>query len=462
MVNNGETPGAIGEKGIDERALAASVVDIPGASAGLPATSALLWFVASVADDIPAWGTAPKARDAKLRDFIGKESLFASALGVIAARNSGFRWKLQGPSRTVAAAKDILDNAEQGRGFEHLVRKVTVDLSTQDNGAFIEIARYGDTPNAPLAGLNHLDAARCYHTGNPLKPVLYLDRNSKHHLLDWWNVVELSEIPTPIEGMYGFQYCALTRLLLAAQILRNIAIYKLEKTGGRHNRAIHILGGITKLEIEAAVEQYKVFADAQGLTRYTNPIMIGAADPKAQVSKETIELASLPDGFDEEQTFKEYRIQIAMAFQADYQDFAPLPGGNLGTSAQSQMLHMKARGKGAALFMGLVARAMNTYVLPRNVEFVYEEQDIEAEKEAAEIRKVRVETRKMQVELGEITPEESRQMALDAGDIPADVFEASGSVDVTEDVEIAAHERTDRKETAVAPSWIARPRWYDQ
>jgi len=230
MVNNGETPGAIGEKGIDERALAASVVDIPGASAGLPATSALLWFVASVADDIPAWGTAPKARDAKLRDFIGKESLFASALGVIAARNSGFRWKLQGPSRTVAAAKDILDNAEQGRGFEHLVRKVTVDLSTQDNGAFTEIIRESNRPDSAVVGLAHLDAGQCIRTGDPKIPVLYTDpRTGIEHKLKWYQVITWEEMPSPIAVMNNVQYSAVTRVLRAAQILRDIAVYRNEK-----------------------------------------------------------------------------------------------------------------------------------------------------------------------------------------------------------------------------------------
>jgi hypothetical protein len=107
--------------------------------------------------------------------------------------------------------------------------------------------------------------------------------------------------------------------------------------------------------------------------------------------------------------------------------------------------------------MGLMARALNTYALPRNVEFVYEEQDLEAEKEEADIRKVRVETRKLMVESGEITPEEARQMAVDAGDIPEDIFEASGSVDITEDVEVGAHERLEGK-----AHWVVPPRWYER
>ena len=68
---------------------------------------------------------------------------------------------------------------------------------------------------------------------------------------------------------------------------------------------------------------------------------------------------------------------LALAFLVDYQEFAPLPGGNLGTSAQSQVLHMKSRGKGPGLFMKLFAHFMNFGgVLPRSVTFEWDEQDV--------------------------------------------------------------------------------------
>ena len=58
------------------------------------------------------------------------------------------------------------------------------------------------------------------------------------------------EMPAPhTPGDAGFffklQYCAVTRLLRAAQILRSLAIYKDEKIAGRFHRGIHLLRGIS-------------------------------------------------------------------------------------------------------------------------------------------------------------------------------------------------------------------------
>lgn len=420
------------EKDVEPKVLAQSVVDYPEASdrgVPIPQTS-LIMFAGQAADEIMEWGKNPKERDRQLREFITTESVFNAALGIVVARNAAFKWKIEGTDKTVEVSQELLQNADGGRGWQSLIAKVSEDLYTQDTGAFIEIVRDGDSPESAPVGINHLDAMRCWHTGDPRKPVIYMDRNNQFHLLDWWNVIPLSEMPTAIEGMYGLQYCALTRLLLAAQIIKNISIYKKEKSGGRHNRAIHLVSGITSKQIEAAIAQYRQYADSQGLLRYTNPIIVGSPDPNASLQLVTLELASLPDGFSEETTFKHYITQIAMAFGADYQEFAPLPGGNLGTSTQSEILHQKSRGKGPAIFQGMIVQALNFRVLPNNVTFKYEELDLEAEETAAKNARTRAEERKFRIESGEISVEESRQLAADDGDLPQEMLTAT-AVDIT-------------------------------
>jgi len=214
-------------------------------------------------------------------------------------------------------------------------------------------------------------------------------------------------------------------------VIRNITLYKEEKTGGRFTRAAHILLGVTQDQINDALEKMTARADASGLLRYMQPLVVAARDPEARLDLKTLELASLPDGFDEEKTFKQYIAIIAMAFLSDYQDFAPLPGGNLGTSAQSEILHLKTRGKGPALFRKLVTHMLNHKILPKAVEFEFEEQDIGAEEDEAKVRKLRAETRAIQIKSEELTPEAARQLAVDIGDIPQELFEKLGGEDVT-------------------------------
>jgi hypothetical protein len=146
----------------------------------------------------------------------------------------------------------------------------------------------------------------------------------------------------------------------------------------------------------------------------------------------TLELASLPDNFDAEKMFKLYLTVLSMGLLTDYQELAPLPGGGLGTSQQSHILSMKAQGKGSRLFMKLLEHRFNFLgVMPRNVTFRFEEQDLDAEEQEAQIKKLRAEARKLQGESGELDPAGLRQLAVDANDIPKELQDAMDERDVT-------------------------------
>lgn len=153
------------QKGFDERAARRSVVAprtpeegqfAPGYELG----NLMLW-VGGQADEIETWGRNVKRRDRQLREFVPTENVFASALGTIVARNAAFDFSVEGPPRTASRVHDILENANNGKGWVDFVSKVSYDLYTQDSGAFFEIVRDGDSEAAPLVGINHLDAARC-------------------------------------------------------------------------------------------------------------------------------------------------------------------------------------------------------------------------------------------------------------------------------------------------------------
>src|ERR1044072_3797233 len=223
-----------------------SVIEPPPNGSGpstLDSMSQVFWFVQQYADDIAPFGRG-KARDAQLRAFITQENIFASALGIICSRNAGFSWKLEGPPRITSTLQEIFLMANLGKGWADLIIKTSIDLYTQDSGAFWEIVRTENREDVPIIGINHLDAARCYHTGIWEKPVIYQDWKGGYHLMDWWNVVTFAEMPVPIERYYGMQYCTLTRLLRSMQEQRNISVYNYEKTGGRQSRAIHMVKGI--------------------------------------------------------------------------------------------------------------------------------------------------------------------------------------------------------------------------
>lgn len=413
--NNGN--GALATKELNDEAMRRTVQTIPPGQSAFSHDQGLFFFVSNASEEIEAWGRNVKLRDSQLRQFITVEPMFASALATVASRNASFNYTIEGSPEQTKAVQDILQTANFGRGWADFILKLSVDLYTQDSGAFIEIIRERDAFDAPVVGIANIDAARCFHTGHPDVPVVYLDRNNKYHYLKWYQVCHISEMPATYEGIPGMQYCALTRLLREVRIARDTGIYIQEKIGGRNTRAVTLVKGVTADQVAQSIEKAGLQNDARGLLRYSQPIIISPTSPEVDIGFETLELASLPDGFDPEVRNKWYVAIIAMAFLSDYQEFAPLPGGGLGTGAQSETQAKKSRGKGSALFQKLVEQAFNWTIFPKEIEFRFAEQDLDEEQADALARKTRAEERAARITSGELSPEVARMRAYSSGDL---------------------------------------------
>jgi hypothetical protein len=424
-------PGAeVGRKDLDPEILSRSVIDahpdkpIPNGSANF-----VLWAMGPQSDGYPIWGTAPKARDRLLRALWPTESMLAGAIPTIAARNAAMDWKINAPEQTAKAAADMLRNANNGLGWESLVTQSSLDLYTQDNGAFVEwVKEDPNRPDSPTLMLQHLDSQRCWQTGVPQFPVIYEDADGKMHVLKWYQVYHLLEMPGPqqfasVGAFWRLQYSAVTRVLQYFKIMSGAAQMDEERLTGQFVRAVHLLSGITTEEVNDAMAKATVAAQNEGLVRYMQPVMVGSINPDAKVGHDTIPLASLPEEWSREELIKWYMICLSLGLLTDIQEFMPLPGGNLGTSSQSETLHLKSRGKGVGLFQQLWARMVNA-ALPEGVEFEWDETDIDADAVMATNAKTRAETRAAQITSGEITPEIARARALAMGDLSQEEFDA--------------------------------------
>jgi hypothetical protein len=421
---------------LPSRAIERSVQVLPDKAfldSSAPGSPDLLYInLSTVADQFTPWGKNVRRRDKELREFWPSEPYLAGAVYSVAAAHAAFRWELAGPPQSVEAVRELLVTAAFGKGWEHFCTKLSLDIATQDNGGVVELIRPEADPRSPVIGINNLDADRCTRTGHPEWPIIYTDMEGQRHKMPWFSVLTFEEFPSPIESMFGVQYCAVTRVLRLAQILRDIEVYKSEKVSGRFERAIHIVGGPAHKQLGDVMRRSQEEADNRHLSRYVMPIILASLDPERPVSHVEIPLASLPDNFNFDEELRWYIAGLALGFGRDYQDFAPLPGGALGSSQQSEILHMKSRGKGPALFMRMIQHKFNYFgVMPSNVSFVFAEQDLSAESDEAKITRLRAETRKSQIESGEITPEVARQIAVDEGDLNAKYLSMMNEVDVT-------------------------------
>jgi hypothetical protein len=390
--------------------------------------------MAASADGVASWGSDWKMRDQQLRAFVADEPWVAATVSSLAARNSAYSWSLEGPPRTVARLQDMLQEADYGRGWVHMLNKLSSDLYCQDNGAFLEIIREGQSATSPVIGLAHLDAGRVTRTGNPDVPYIYQDREGGMHRLAWYQCVDLTDFPSPVETHNGAQLCAVSRVLRVAQILRDVNIRKQEKLSGRFAGVLQIVSGIKREAMDNAFAQAQQEADNRGRMRYQPPVILGTVDPTAKVSKETIEIASLPENWSEEEAMKWYIAVLALAFGCEYQDLAPLPGGGLGSSQQSTILHLKARGKGPEHFQKMLEHRLNWYILPSNVTFKFEERDYEAEQIEALVRKTRAEMYQMYSTVG-MPSQVIYQIMQDNGDLKPEYLDILAEGDATPDTQ---------------------------
>jgi len=417
---------------------------------GPSAGSQFVLWMASIADTFSPWGQDVALRDEQLRDFWPSESNLSGAVYTCGITNANYEWELEGPQRTVDAVHEVLNKAGGG-SWGTFVKKLSIDLYTQDNGAFIEIIRSRNNPSAPILGIDNLDSARCMRTGNLEYPVIYMDIKGERHKMPWYSIITLEEFPTPIEKMFNVQYCATTRVLRSAQILRDMAIYRGEKAGGRFSEAIHILGGVQQTVIEDLETRQKETADNQGLVRYLGPMLIASLDPQSTPSVATLNMKSLPENFSYDEELKWYISSLALGFGRDYQDFAPLPGRGIGSAREGETLHAKSRGKGPAAFMRLLEDAFNFHgVMPKTVTFRFKDQDLGEEKANADIKKTRAEEREIRIASGEINDVLARQLAVDDGDLKQEYLTLIGEGDVTPVTPVEGSEKPENPD--VVPS----------
>ena len=411
--------------------LSESVQVQPEPIGGLPFQGGLIQAftlaMASVADSVVPWGRNPRLRDRQLREFWPTESFLAGAVANVSFRNAAFDWEIVSPSDSIeTAVTEMLRGAIAGDtyGWVPFIEKISQDLYTQDNGAFIELIRDPSMDAnskfqgamAPVIGIAHLDSNMCYRTGNAEFPVIYRDRYENEHKLAWYQVIPISDYPTSIERLNGIGYCAVTRALRLAQIMKSISLYKDEKISGRHFKTIYLVGGVSRTEIDDAKKRGHEEADNKGQARYMDPIILASLDPEKPVSVANLDFASLPDGFDFNQEMQWYISGLALDFGVDYQEFAPLPGGAIGSSAQSLILHRKSSGKGPATFMRTLTEAFKNYgVLPRNAEMIFNDKNEQDELDKATLRKMFQEEMAMALRDGFIDSDSARKLGISRG-----------------------------------------------
>lgn len=418
-------PRAVGDLSVQDRAEKHALED-------LRRQAPLVVRMAQIADELPPYGT--DSRDKKLWEVWQQEPILAGAVYSMAAKMAAMDFHLRGPRAKVEKYRRRLLAADLGvgNGWVNFVFKVAQDLLCQDNGAFIEILRAPNAkPTSQVLGIAHMDSQRCERTGDLSYPVLYKPLHGEPIPLPYYQVLPMADLPSPREEDKGRGRCAVTRVYRAAQILRNIGIYKRQKLTGKSPPALLFVQGVPRNQINASLEAAYEEQSSQGMSHYSSPVIMAAMDAGQPIDAKLVELAGLPDNYDEDQTMKWYIATLALCFGTDYTEFAPLPGGNLGSATQATEMAARARGKGPGALLQQFEFGLNFWVLPEGVEFQFASADPMAEEQRIRQRLLRAQERAMRVSSGEITSEQALEIAVYEGDAPESFLEPD--TDMTEE-----------------------------
>lgn len=418
-----KTPQLVPESQFPEEGLKGTKQKQPSPQEILPTVGWLTLSIATAADGIVPWGRNQALRDRQLREFWPTESYLAGAVSTVSERNGAYEWRIEHKSTKIEeAVTEMLNAAMAGDSFGWMpfMEKFSQDLLCQDNGAFIEIIRDPvgrfQKEDAPVVAIGHLDAGRCIRTGNMKYPVIYTDKEGKRHKMPWYNIIPFSDFPSSIESMNGVGFSSVTRALRLSQIMRSILLYKDEKVSGRHIKSLHVIGGVSRHELDDVMKREIERADSDGRARYMGPALLASLDPEKPVSTATVDLASLPDGFNFDEEMKWYISGLALTFGVDYQDLAPLPTGGLGSGAQGDMLHKKSSITGRAAFMRKITEGLKNYgVLPRNATMIFTDKNEQEEREKQEVRTLAQEEYALAIRNGMMSPSTARKDAVKRG-----------------------------------------------
>jgi len=346
------------------------------------------------ADECPVyWSTR---RDKWLREFCHTtgNDLLQGTISTVTGKVATTGWYVEGPEKTaVQYRRTLAERVDFGAGWSIFLQKVVRDYLTQDKGAYIERIRLSPTDRTGAAsGFAHFDSARIRPQGNPEFPAVYMvdntdgsdeDEKSLHRS----QLIHIVDSPSAQEKKYNVGFCAVSRALMTARILADIATYERERLSDLPPIGILFINNMSRKQWEDIEAKYSAQQRQQGNRVWRDLLVAFGLDPSLPLTAELLSFRELPEHFDKRVTTEIAIYSFALAFRIDPREIWPVSAGPLGTATEAEIQHMKARTKGSGLILTDLERAFNDDLsLPASLRFKFDYQDIEEDEAYAELR----------------------------------------------------------------------------
>jgi len=401
-------------------------------------TSNIFGAMVKAGELIPPWWS--RWRDKELERFTLNSDQMKSSIYKVTTKFQSIKPIIEPRDTSIKAHRkqaefyqsSLIELSDMGGSYSQLLSKYLWDLFTKDNGAFLEVIGDGqkDGPiQGPALGLNSLDSTRCQRTSNPEFPVIYTDTDGQRYKLHYTRVILTAQQPSTRAEMYGVGLCWVSRTINIAQNLVDIAIYKQEKLGSRPQRQIILGKGIDAEQIWDAFFMANEAMDSRELSKFAQNVVLGNAT-NTDIDLTTIDLSSVPDGFDEETSTNFGMFLIALAGGFPPRDLWPASQSGA-TKADAMFQHIGGASGYEAVLNQLAfhlggspdgSRHIAGKFLPPHLKIRYDVVDDQQDQMQADVKYRRAETREKDLTDGVIDIRVAREQALSSGDLTQSQF----------------------------------------
>ena len=376
----------------------------------------------SPAPSLPLHGQ--RDRDRMLTATLDLEDMWASAVNKAVTKIAVRGYEISDnddSTRRTEYGKSLVVNLDGPAEYRSGISKVVQDFLLTDNGWFVEVKRAGNKSAGKVEALYHLDSFRCYRTGNLDHPVVYLDYDGIWHKLATHQVIFGSDMPSPRARMFNKGRCAASRAFQTVIKLSAMDVYFTEKITGSRALALHFVTGVSKQQLLDAMETSEAEKARKGHVIYKGAVMIPVQTDQA-INIASIDLASVPDGFDVEQVQKDGYKKYALAIGLNPDELVERAAGlNSGQSAQVAENAAEEAG-GLPFFVKDIEDKLNYLVMPKQTIFQVTTNDTRDKQAKAALDKTRADTiavmRGTAQAPGWITDEMALQLSVDEHLLP--------------------------------------------
>lgn len=337
---------------------------------------------------IPPYTSDTRKRDEALQKFVRSENLLSGVLAAVISRDKNRGWSLTGTARQVSSYGNKMHGLHNDMGWRHFVSLNSTSYYSTNFGYINELGF--ETRNGRATTMWNMDPTKCYMSGNPKKPVVYVSNSRRGDiLLSPDEFIHGNSMPSIEEEYNGIGLCAVDRVLTFTRIMMAINSHNLEKLDIRPPKGILFGKGITQREYSSAVEQAEEEVKNMGAKAYAG--IMSLFSDKSDASLQLIAMSELPENFVLRDFVEMIMQAYSLAFGYPVGEFWAIESGSFGRAGEMKAQTEQATDKGELEFALSFQEQIQRKFLPETVHFKFDQRDDKGDLVRAEVLRQRME-----------------------------------------------------------------------